>query len=161
MAYRILTTRNLSPKATASYSKNDLNVLVTYGRPYKKGRLIFGTEAQEALVPYDKYWRLGANEATEITFSKDATFGGKPVKAGTYRMYAVPSATVWSIVLNSELGQWGAWDADHKLDVLKVDVSPVALTAPVEQFTIDFTEADQSFSVNFNWDMTKVPVVIQ
>src|SRR4051812_1164982 len=39
------------------------NISVTYGRPYKKGREIFG-----ALVPYGKVWRAGADEATEVTF---------------------------------------------------------------------------------------------
>jgi hypothetical protein len=161
-AYRIMSTRNLSPKGTITYSKNGVDISVTYGRPYKKDRLIFGTKDQGALVPYNEYWRLGANESTEIAFSKDVTFGGKPVTAGTYRMYTIPSENMWTIVLNTELGKWGAWDADHKLDVVKVEVAPTALTEPVEQFTIDFTEAgDQGVFVNFSWDKTKVSVPIK
>jgi hypothetical protein len=161
-AYRILTTRNLSPKGAITYSKNGLDISVTYGRPFKKGRIIFGPEDQSALVPYNKYWRLGANEATEIAFSKDVTFGGKPVKSGTYRMYTIPGENMWTVVLNTELGKWGAFEADHKLDVIKVEVPPTALTEPVEQFTIDFTEAsEQGVLLNFNWDKTKVSVPIK
>jgi len=162
VAYRVLSTRNLSPKGTASYNKNGLEVSVKYGRPFKRGRLIFGKEDESALVPYDKYWRLGANEATEITFNKDVNFAGKAIKAGTYRMYTVPaSSKVWTVVLNSELGKWGAWDADHTLDVLKVEVNPVIVNESVEQFTIDFEEAQQGIIMNFKWDTTKVPVAIQ
>jgi hypothetical protein len=162
VAYSILSTRNLSPKGSVSYNKNGLVVSVKYGRPFKKNRLIFGTEEQSALVPYDKYWRLGANEATEITFNKDVMFAGAAVKAGSYRMYTVPaSAKKWTVVLNSELGKWGAWDADHTLDVVKVDVSPVSINETIEQFTIDFEEAQQGIIMNFKWDKTKVPVPIQ
>ena len=39
-------------------------VRVTYSRPAKKDREVFGAK----LVPYDKVWRFGANEATEIKF---------------------------------------------------------------------------------------------
>jgi hypothetical protein len=162
VAYHILSTRNLSPKGTVSYSKNGLDINVTYGRPFKKGRIIFGPEDQSALVPYNKYWRLGANEATEIAFSKDVIFGGKNVKAGTYRMYTIPGETKWTVVLNTELGKWGAMEADHELDVIKVEVPPTSLSEPVEQFTIDFTDmGEQGISLNFNWDKTKVSVPIK
>ncbi len=69
------------PSKNASISDKGLDIKVTYGGPFKKGRLIFGEEKDKALQPYGKYWRLGANAATEITFSKNVTFGGKPVNA--------------------------------------------------------------------------------
>ena len=78
-----------SPKGDASISANGLDIKVTYGRPYKKGRLIFGEEKDKALQPYGKYWRLGANAATEITFNKNVNFAGSPINAGSYRMYTV------------------------------------------------------------------------
>ena len=92
VAYTLLTTRSHSPLATVETTVGDMNVKVVYCRPYKKGRLIFGEESADALLPYGKYWRLGANEATEITFSKDINFAGKPISAGRYRMYTVPNA---------------------------------------------------------------------
>src|SRR6186713_3100101 len=98
--YGILTRRPLSPSETKSISHQGLDVKVVYCRPYKKGRLIFGEDKDDALVPYGKYWRLGANEATEITFSKDVLFAGKPISAGSYWMYAVPNATTWQVSLN-------------------------------------------------------------
>ena len=65
--YGVLTTRSHSPSETKAFSHAGLDVKVVYSRPYKKGRLIFGDVNDDALVPNEKYWRLGANEATEIT----------------------------------------------------------------------------------------------
>ena len=82
-----------SPPMTIAFSDRGLDVKVSYSRPYKNGRLIFGAAKDKALQPYGKYWRLGANAATEITFNKNVNFAGKPVNAGSYRMYAVPGPT--------------------------------------------------------------------
>lgn len=88
--------------------------------------MIFGEESEEALQPYGKYWRLGANAATEISFNKNVTFGGKAVEAGTYRMYAIPGADTFEITLNSETDVFfGAVEPDYDLDVLTIE-------APVE-----------------------------
>ena len=99
------------------------DLTVTYGRPSMNGRAIFGK-----LVPYGKVWRVGADEATNVTFAKDATFGGKPVKAGTYALFAIPTETKWTVILNSNAGQWGTqYEQNKAKDVLSVDVpSPVA-----------------------------------
>src|SRR6186997_1852381 len=58
---------------------------VLYSRPQKQGRKIFGE-----LVEYDKVWRLGANEATEIEFYKAVKIGDKKVEKGRYTLYAIP-----------------------------------------------------------------------
>lgn len=104
-----------SPRVSAEGN----NVKVSYGQPSKKGRAIFG-----GLEKYGKVWRAGANEATEITFTKDGTFGGKPVKAGTYTLFAIPNEQEWTIILNSELKQWGSFNYDKikGKDVLQVNV---------------------------------------
>src|SRR6516164_4825716 len=95
------------------------NIKVTYGRPYKKGREIFGK-----LEPYGKVYRCGADEATTITFAKDANFAGKPVKAGTYALFVIPFETKWTIILNGRPKQWGAYDYEKNKDkdVLHSDV---------------------------------------
>src|SRR6187401_2718163 len=52
---------------------------VVYSRPQRNGRSVFGE-----LVEYEKVWRIGANEATEIEFFKDVNFGGKSLPKGRY-----------------------------------------------------------------------------
>ncbi len=159
--YGVLVASKKSPIKTTEFSNNGLDLKVVYCQPYKKGRLIFGEEKDEALQPYGKYWRLGANAATEITFSKNVSFGGKSVNAGTYRMYAVPGASTWQIGLNSELGVYFAVnEPKYDLDVAKVEVPVGVAPAETEQLTIDFVADSTATNMNIIWDKTQVSVPI-
>ncbi len=161
--YGVLTTRSHSPSETKAFSHAGLDVKVVYCRPSKKGRLIFGDEKDDALVPNGKYWRLGANEATEITFSKPVNFAGKPVSAGSYRMYAVPSPTNWEITLNSELGKFGYFEPNYAMDVVKVDVLVETSPSETEQLTINFDNDSTGVRMDVLWDKTlvRIPITAQ
>lgn len=151
-----------SPSKTTSFNAGDLDISVTYCQPSVRGRQIFGEEKDGALQPYGEYWRLGANAATEITFSKDISFAGQPVNAGTYRMYAVPGKENFQVFLNSELGVRfsAASEPDHTKDVLKVD-APVSTTPePTEMFTINFSNDSTGVRMDFVWDRTQFTVPI-
>lgn len=144
-----------SPRVTA----DGKNVSVAYGQPSKKGRVLFGKEGSGSLEPYGKVWRIGANNATEITFKKDGTFGGKPVKAGTYTLFALPTEKDWTLILNSELKQWGAYKYDEikGKDVLKVTVPNKTYAASEEKLT--FTVKDTS--LDFQWDKSGFSVPLK
>ncbi len=153
-----------SPPTSASFNENGLEISVTYSQPSKRGRLIFGEEKDGALQPYGKYWRLGANAATEITFNKNVTFAGKPVNAGTYRMYAVPGAGAFQVSLNTELGVYlGVTEPDYSLDVAKVDIPVSAASSETEKFTITFASDSAGVNMDFVWDKTlvRVPIALQ
>lgn len=154
--------RTLSPPGSVTLTSDDLTVSITYSRPSVRGRLIFGTEEQKALQPYGKYWRLGANEATEVTFSRDVLFNGTLVKGGSYRMYAVPGAENFEIALNSKLGKWGAMEPDYSLDVLHTKTPVEKLTTPVEQYTISLAPATKGIDIIFEWSDTRfvVPLIV-
>ncbi|MBV8253500.1 MAG: DUF2911 domain-containing protein [Chitinophaga sp.] len=139
-----------SPHVTAEGK----DIKVVYGQPSKKGREIFGK-----LEPFGKVWRTGADEATEITFDKDVTFGGKAVKKGTYTLFSIPDTKTWTVILNAKLGQWGAYDYDKVKDqnVVEVKVPREALKTPVEKLT--FTLPGNA--VVFEWDDTKVSVPVK
>lgn len=159
--YVALVASKKSPSTTTAFNDRGLDIKVTYCRPYKKGRLIFGEAADGALQPYGKYWRLGANAATEITFSKDINFAGQPVKAGTYRMYAVPGPESFDIALNSELGVYFAFrEPDYSLDVLKVKIPVQESLAGAEQFTITFGSDSTGVNMDMFWDNTLISVPI-
>lgn len=162
IVYRVVGSRPLSPPKTISYSYKGLDLKVVYCSPSKRGRLIFGDSSAAALVPYGKYWRLGANEATEITFSKDISIDGKPLKAGSYRMYAVPKELSWEISFNSELGKWGYNEPDYSKDVLKINVPTEKATQELEQFTISFSSDSTSLSMKIDWDKThlRIPITV-
>jgi hypothetical protein len=159
VAYNIIFPA--SPPKTASVSNNGLDINVKYSAPFKKGRLIFGEEKDKALQPYGKYWRLGANAATEITFSKNVTFAGKPMNAGSYRMYAVPGPTTFQVCLNGETGVFFAVrEPDYSKDILKVD-APVTESPETEQFTISFASDSTGVNMNCNWDKVQFTVPIK
>ena len=143
------TAQRKSPHDTVTNGK----ITVTYGRPYKNNRDVFGS-----LEPYGKVWRLGADEATTITFNNDVKFGGKPVKAGTYTLFAIPNEKEWTLILNSQLKQWGAfsYEKNKDKDVEKVSVPVKKLSTPVEQLTIRF---DTNVMI-IEWDKTQVSVPV-
>lgn len=151
-----------SPPTSVAFDESGLQINISYSQPSKRGRLIFGEESAGALQPYGKYWRLGANAATEITFNKDITFAGQPVNAGSYRMYAVPGPQSFKITLNSELGVRfsAAMEPDHSLDVLTVDVPVQSLLTEAEVFTISFETDSLGVNMNMAWDKTLLQVPI-
>jgi len=163
VAFLYLNNRNrtLSPPGSAELTNGDLSVSITYSRPSVRGRVIFGTETDEALQPYGKYWRLGANESTEITFNKDVNFNGNPVKAGTYRIYAIPAPEEFEIGLNSELGRWGAFEPDYAQDVLRTKVPTQQTSSLVEQYTISLAPVESGIEVIFEWANTRFVVPIR
>jgi hypothetical protein len=162
--YGLFFAPPVSPPATVSFNEGGLEMTIDYSQPSKKGRLIFGEKSEGALQPYGKYWRLGANAATEISFNKNVTFGGQPVEAGTYRMYAVPGPDAFEITLNSETGVFfGAAEPDEELDVLTIEAPVQKPASPVETFTIGFSSTDKGANINFSWDETmfQIPVALQ
>lgn len=163
VAYMMNRSRTLSPSGEAAVTNAGLTVSVKYSRPSVRGRLIFGTKEQGALQPYGAYWRLGANEATEITFNKNVNFNGQPVNAGTYAMYAIPEEGGFEIILNSETGYWGAFEPDHSKDFLKTKVQSQPGANAVEQYTISTLPMEQGVNVLFEWSDIRwsIPVTLQ
>ena len=147
-----------SPKGVVTHEKDDLKVEVVYHRPFKKERLIFGAEEDKALVPFGKYWRLGANAATTFETSKDIAFAGRPLAAGIYRMYAIPEADHWIIALNEEAGKFGYSEPKYDKDVMRVNVTSATLLTPIEQFTIDIQEDGENLTLRMRWDTTSVSI---
>lgn len=129
---------------------------VIYSRPEKKGRAIFGD-----LVPYNKVWRTGANEATEITFYDDVTFGDKAVKAGTYSFYTIPRKDKWTVILNENLNQWGAYSYDESKDKVRIEVEPKKTAATVETFSITSKKAKVGYHLLLGWDDTYIEIPVK
>lgn len=161
--------RRKSPTAIANivHQPTDTYIKVVYGQPYKRGRDIFG-----GLVEFNEIWRTGANEATELLTTNDILFAGKKLDAGIYALFTIPRKDEpWTIILNSKLGQWGAFRYDSEYDVLRVKVPAVHVQTVTEAFTIYFsglptqpTEVPvyQKDSTNLvlAWDHTKVKIPI-
>jgi hypothetical protein len=140
----------LSPRDTARATIGKAHVLVDYGRPSKRGRVIFGK-----LVPYSTVWRTGANAATTFVTDKDLTIGKQIVPAGTYTLYTLPGPSAWQLIINKETGQWGT-KYDSTQDLARVPMTVSSAKVPVEKFLIDFTGG----MMRLQWDTTVVLVPV-
>ena len=130
--------RTLSPPGVVKYSDADVKgIEIAYSRPSVKGRLIFGSEANDALQPFGAYWRLGANEGTELTTASAIVIGDNNLlNAGTYKVYCYPGPTDFEFAFAPADGAWGYSEPDRKEELFTLQVPVVKLTSPVEQFTI-------------------------
>ena len=147
--YPILKTQNKTTSTPVAR--------VVYSRPQKDNRVVFGN-----LVEYDKVWRLGANEATEIEFFKDVTIAGKKILKGRYTLYAIPTETKWTLILNKDTDSWGAFVYDEKKDVFRTDVAVQTLPSVVDAFSINFNKTDKGMELFIAWDKAAIslPIVI-
>ena len=131
-------------------------VRIIYSRPQKNGRIIFGD-----LVEYGKVWRMGANEATEIEFYKNAKIDGKKVAKGRYTVYAIPTTDNWTFILNKDVDTWGAFKYDPLKDVLRVTVPIEKLNEAVEALAITFEKSDYGCNIVIAWDNIKAKLPIE
>jgi len=160
VAYMIINP--VSPKETLKYSSGNVDFEVVYSRPFKKDRLIFGSEEDGALVPFGKYWRTGANAATTFEISSDISFNGEKLSAGKYALFTFPYEDNWTVSLNSESDVFFAVSQPNpKLDVLKTSV-PVSLSEnQIEQFTIEFAKDTSGVNMTLAWEKTIVSIPIR
>jgi len=129
----------------------DKSVRILYSRPQLKGRSLFD------LAPQGKVWRTGANEATEITFYKDATMGGQKIDAGTYSLFTIPGEKEWTIILNRNLHQWGAFSYEKGADVARIPAKVSVGEENLEAFSMTFNE---NGDLIMGWGTTRVGVPI-
>ena len=131
---------------------------VLYSRPQKNNRVVFGE-----LIEYNKVWRLGANEATEIEFFQNVKLGNAKVKKGRYTLYCIPTSEKWTLIINKETDCWGSFIYDAKKDVARIDVPVEKQDSITESFSIFFDKINGGFSLNIGWDNFKIsqPVYLQ
>jgi hypothetical protein len=144
-----------SPHAEATATLAGKKITVSYGRPYVKGRAIFG-----GLVPWGQVWRTGADEATTFTTEADVVVGGLKVPKGEYSLFTIPTEKQWTLVLNKTAKQWGAFKYDAAQDLGRAPMTVTTSTRPVEQFTIEMVPAGKQLTLRLSWDKTVATVAI-
>jgi hypothetical protein len=138
----------LSPRDTASASVAGATLWVDYGRPSRRGRVIFG-----GVVPWGEVWRTGANAATQFRTDKALDFGGTVVPAGMYTLWTIPTPTGWTLIFNGETGQWGTQHHADR-DLYRIALPVEANSPPAERFTIHIATGDAGGQIHFVWDQT-------
>jgi hypothetical protein len=146
-----------SPPATATGKIGNANITISYSSPSVKGRKIWGE-----LVPYAKPWRAGANEVTIFETDSEIRVEGKSLPAGKYSLFAIPGENEWTIIFNSQTGQWGvkrSGDAnlDRANDVLSVAVKPKTSKSANEKLLYEIDK--NGFSLK--WENIEVPVAVK
>jgi hypothetical protein len=136
----------LSPRDTVRATVGEASLMIDYGRPFKRGRLIFGE-----VVPWNVVWRTGANAATQFSTDKDLVIGGVTVPAGNYTLWTVPTPSGGTLIVNSQTGQWGT-EYDQSKDFARIPLSVEKLGKPLEQFTISIVPSDSGAVLRLDWD---------
>ena len=172
-----------SQKASVMQTIGVTDITITYSRPPVKGRTIFADapasmEARakgeatldnqnerkpgEPIVPYNHVWRAGANEATLFQVTDDVLINGQPLKAGSYSLHTIPGKDEWTVIFNSDPGQWGSFSYDSKKDALRVKTKPQMVADNQEWLMYSFDPVtENSAQVNIRWEKLKVPFTVE
>jgi hypothetical protein len=167
-------SRRPSPAGIAKTHLGETYLKVTYGRPYVRGRNVFGAPVDTAtfLVPYGQLWRTGANEATELTTTGPIQVAGQRLAAGTYAIFTVPSAQSWEIRFSPQLGLDGTGRIDEvsgeftadvydpSRDVLRGTAPSRGVSEAVDQFRIEFARTGTGADLVIRWEQTEVRLAI-
>lgn len=132
------------------------SIELSYSRPNMKGRKIFGD-----LVPFDKVWRTGANNATTLTFSDEVMIGGVAIKPGKYGLLSIPGASEWTIIISKQTDVTSPAAYKQEMDVVRVKAKPIDLPWSFETFGMSFENIkDNSCELMMGWDKTMVSLPI-
>lgn len=143
----------VSPTMISAMTVDGAYIKVVYGMPFKRDRQVFG-----GLVPYGQVWRTGANEATEITLTKDVEFHGNVVPAGHYSLFTIPNENEWTVIFNRELGLWGAFNYKEEHDVVRFTVPTEALADEWEAFRILLVNDEGNTTLQMKWENTGITI---
>lgn len=146
--------KRLSPHDTVSRKIDGNRVTITYGRPYTKDphtgapRQIWGK-----LVPWDKIWRLGADEATTLITQKPIKLGDLSVPAGAYTLFFIGSADGSAkLIVNREIGQWGIDPYHPQNELGRVALKMQPLATPIHELTIALDHGDGGGVLKIQWE---------
>jgi hypothetical protein len=146
-----------SPPGTVECQFDGKTVHINYSRPSMKGRKIYG-----GLVPYDKEWRTGANEATTFVTNTNVDVGGTKVPAGNYTLFTVPSQKQWTLIISKKTGEWGIPYPGKEQDLARIPMRSEELSTPVEQFTISFERTSpEACTLRLDWEATRAEVNVR
>lgn len=166
------------PKAAEPTYQNGKWIEITYGRPIKRGRDVFGGTGSsygKVANPDAPVWRAGANNTTQLKTEVPLVINGKTVPPGTYTMFIDLKENGWTLIVSSLKAQtrydpkntaeiWGAYGYTPDKDVVRAPMTMGTLPFAVDQLTWSFTDmSDAGGKMTIMWDkkVASVPFKLQ
>jgi len=128
------------------------NIKIKYSRPAVRGRVIFGE-----VVPWNRFWRTGADAATKISLTQPIWFNGKELPAGDYSIFTMPAQNGWTMMFNKKSDIWGTeYNPDN--DVLRIPMLTQSLQEPAELVTFEINTTPGGGVIAISWEKLKAAV---
>jgi len=149
---------------------------ITYGRPIKRGRDLFGGSGAsygKVVNPDAPVWRAGANVSTQLTTEVPLTINGKTVAPGTYTVFIDLKPNAWTFIVsswpaqtnydaNNKAALWGAYEYTSDKDVVRAPMRLATLPFSVDQLTWEFTDMTETGGrLAIMWDKTVASVAFK
>lgn len=145
-----------SPTATLNQNVGLTDIEIVYSRPGVKDRTIFGD-----LLPYDQFWRTGANETTKVSFDDDVMIGGKKLEKGIYSLFTYPGKDEWTVIFSNAMSLPDASGYNKSNDAVRLQIKPESLPNKVETFTIDVNNIrNNTCTIDLSWENTRVSIPV-
>lgn len=153
--------QRVSPHSSLSFSIGSLNLLLCYGAPSARGRVVMGD-----LVPYGEPWRIGADEPTTLHVSAPVNVGGIALEPGSYSLYAIPGEDEWQFFINTNWERWGIpIDASvRSTEIGSFTVTPQEIPTTAEQLQYEWEPAaggDPGGELLLEWENTVLAIPIE
>jgi DUF2911 family protein len=146
--------RRASPHESVSATIDGSDLTITYGRPYMRGRKIFG-----GLVPFDRVWCPGADEATTLNSTRDLRIDQLSVPSGPHTMWILPTAENWTLIVSKEPSGFHT-NYNPSADLGRIELRKASIAAPVDQLTFAITKnpGGPGGIITMSWETTEVSV---
>ena len=145
---------------------------ITYGRPLKRGRDVFGSGADygKATLIGAPIWRAGANVTTQLTTEVPLRIGAVTVTPGTYTLFVDLKENNWTFVVsklvaqatydpNEKVAVWGGYNYTPDKDVVRAKMKLETLPHAHEQLSWEFVDMTATGgTIALTWDKTQALV---
>jgi hypothetical protein len=146
-----------SPLDSAEVSVGGGLVKICFGKPSARGRTMIG-----GVERYGEPWRLGANEATTLHVTVPVAVAGVSLVPGSYSLYAIPSSSTWTLVLNRAWERWGIPLSPEvrAQDVGEALLTPERLAEPVETLRFSFAPTAGGVDLLMEWEGSRLRIPV-
>ena len=150
---------------------------VTYGRPIKRGRDVFGSGPNYGKLanPDAPVWRAGANVSTRLNIEVPIVLGGRTIPAGEYSLFIDLQPKAWILIVSTWAAQttydvqnktalFGAYDYTPDKDLVRVPMTRETLPYSFDQLSWQFLDVtDKGGQLALLWDrqIARVPFEIR